>query len=92
MNPTAQAKPMLPKVEDHPAADVVIYDGDCIFCQRQVARLHRWDGGNRLAFVSLHHPWVLEHLPQLSREALMREMYVVTPAGDTYAGAGRSVI
>jgi predicted DCC family thiol-disulfide oxidoreductase YuxK len=71
---------------EHPA-DVVIYDGDCPFCRAQVARLARWDGGGRLAFASLHDPWVRDRFPDLSREQLMQQMYVVTRDGRRYAGA-----
>jgi predicted DCC family thiol-disulfide oxidoreductase YuxK len=71
---------------EHPA-DLVIYDGDCPYCQAQVARLARWDGRGRLAFVSLHDPWVTDRFPDLSREQLMQQMYVVTHDGRRYAGA-----
>ena len=71
---------------EHPA-DVVIYDGDCPFCRAQVARLARWDGRGHLAFVSLHDPWVADRFPDLSREQLMQQMYVVTRDGRRYAGA-----
>ena len=47
---------------------LVLYDGECSFCTRGVSRLNRLDGGNRLAFVSLHDPLVAERYPDLSHD------------------------
>ena len=82
-----RTQPKLPSPRDLPQADVVIYDGDCAFCRRQVNRLARWDGGDRLAFVSLHDPLVAERYPDLSRDQLMEQMYLVSPDGRRYGGA-----
>jgi predicted DCC family thiol-disulfide oxidoreductase YuxK len=80
--------PQLPTIEDNPQADVVIYDGECRFCTRQVERLARWDrSGRRLAFVSLHDPRVAERWPDLSHEMLMEQMYVVDREGRQRGGA-----
>lgn len=72
----------LPSPLEFPRADVVIYDGRCVFCQGQVKNLRRFDGRNRLAFISLHDPWVLEQFPDLTHEQMMDQMYLV-PATDT---------
>lgn len=77
----------LPTPTEHPAADVVIYDGHCRFCTNQVQKLARWDGLGRLAFLSLHDGEVAKRYPQLSYDDLMKQMYVVTAAGKQYAGA-----
>ncbi|MDX1964801.1 MAG: DUF393 domain-containing protein [Pirellulales bacterium] len=77
----------LPTPADLPTADVVIYDGECRFCQAQVARIHAWDGRGRLAFVSLHDPLVAQRWPQLTHQQLMAEMHLVTAAGQIYRGA-----
>jgi len=68
-------------------SDVVIYDGECNFCRGQVERLRRWDSGGKLAYISLHDPRVSMRFPGLTREALMEQMYVVTPQGNQYGGA-----
>ena len=78
----------LPTPAENPAADVVIYDGHCRFCMNQVQKLARWDGKRRLAFVSLHDPEIAKHYPNLSYDDLMKQMYLVTPAGAQYFGAG----
>jgi predicted DCC family thiol-disulfide oxidoreductase YuxK len=68
---------MLPTPHDHPNAEVVIYDGHCQFCTAQVRRLHRWDGKKRLAFISLHDPFVADHYPDLSIEQMMQALYFI---------------
>ena len=68
---------VLPAPADHPEADVVIYDGQCRFCTGQVQRLARWDGKQRLAFLSLHDSQVAENYPDLTHEMLMDQMYVI---------------
>ena len=70
-----------------PGSDVVIFDGQCRFCQKQVLRLDRFDGGQRLSYLSLHDPRVRRQYPDLSHEQLMQEMYVVSPEGTRYGGA-----
>ena len=72
---------------ERPEADVVIYDGECSFCTRQVRRLDRFDGGNRLAFVSLHDPLVAERFPDLSHDDMMRQMYIIDQRGNRHGGA-----
>jgi predicted DCC family thiol-disulfide oxidoreductase YuxK len=77
----------LPSPTGLPSAEVVIYDGECQFCTRQVARLARWDGRGRLAFLSLHDPVVSERYPDLSHERLMEEMVLITRDGRRLGGA-----
>lgn len=77
----------LPTPEALPDADVVIYDGHCKFCQAQVERIHWWDGGGRLSYLSLHDPRVAERYPDLTHEMLMEKMYIVDRAGNRYGGA-----
>ncbi|HVX11931.1 MAG TPA: DUF393 domain-containing protein [Pirellulales bacterium] len=77
----------LPTPDERPGADVVIYDGHCRICTAQISRLARWDWGGRLSYLSLHDPRVAERYPDLSHDALMKEMYVVDAAGRRRAGA-----
>lgn len=77
----------LPEPADRPSSDVVVYDGDCQFCCRQVSRLNWLDRGQRLSFLSLHDPAVARLLPEMSHDQLMKEMLVVTPQGQKYGGA-----
>jgi predicted DCC family thiol-disulfide oxidoreductase YuxK len=77
----------LPTPESRPGSHIVIYDGNCEFCTAQVRRLHRWDSGKRLSFLSLHDPQVNSRFPDLTHQQLMDEMLVVTPEGKRYGGA-----
>ena len=77
----------LPTPEERPDADVVIFDGHCRFCTGQVQRLNRWDGGGRLAFLSLHDPVVAQRYPDLSHDQLMQDMYLVDRQGHRHRGA-----
>lgn len=77
----------LPDPAQRPKADIVIYDGNCQFCRRQVERLEYLDRGGRLAFVSLHNPLVAERFPDLTHEQMMEQMYVVDQAGRRHGGA-----
>src|SRR5262245_43631699 len=77
----------LPSPAERPEADVVIYDGHCQFCRRQVKRLNWFDCQKKLAYVSLHDPEVASRYPDLSHEQLMREMVVVERGGRRHGGA-----
>lgn len=77
----------LPIPEDLPNADVVIFDGKCVFCIGQVRNLLKLDGGERLSFMSLHDPEVTERYPDLTYDQMMEQMYVIDSAGSRYGGA-----
>ena len=73
---------------DLPDSDIVIYDVNCKFCIGQVERLSRWDGADRLSFISLHDPFVAEFYPELDHDELMKQMYVIDrQSGGFYGGA-----
>ena len=67
----------LPDPDERPAADLIIFDGQCRFCRGQVERLARWDYRQRLAFISVHDPRVRERFPNLTHEQLMQDMYLI---------------
>lgn len=75
---------VLPTPQQYPQADVIIYDGNCVFCTKQVHNLKRLDGKNRLAFVSLHDPFVARHFPDLRPDQLMKQIYLVPHGVDGY--------
>lgn len=79
---------MLPDPDQFADRDVVIYDGRCGFCQKQVNNLSRLDRGkSRLAYISLHDERVAERYPELTHERLMSEMVVVDQSGTAHGGA-----
>ena len=77
----------LPSPAERPDADVVIYDGNCIFCEKQVRNLLWFDGGQRLSFMSLHDPEVTRRYPELTYDQMMDQMYVVDSEGNYHGGA-----
>ena len=70
-----------------PARDTVLYDGACRFCRRRVANLRTLDRGRRLDFVSLHDDRVAREFPELPRDRLLEEMFVVDTSGQARGGA-----
>jgi predicted DCC family thiol-disulfide oxidoreductase YuxK len=72
---------------DRPDGDIVIFDGHCKFCRRQVHRIFRADRSGRLAFVSLHDPLVAQRWPDLSHDQLMSKMTIVDRRGKRHGGA-----
>ena len=77
----------LPTPSDRPDADVVIFDGKCVFCISQVRKLLWLDGGKRLSYMSLHDPETSIRFPDLTYDQLMKQMYVVDRAGHRFGGA-----
>ncbi len=76
----------------HPPAGegdaVVIYDGRCPFCTRQVERLKRFAGPDKkIRFESFQDPSVLARFPQLSYDDCMKEIKLVTAEGKIFGGA-----
>ena len=74
---TTEQTQTLPSPRDFPESDIVIYDGNCRFCVNQVRSLLRFDGRNRISFVSLHDPFVAEQFPDLSHDQLMEQMFLI---------------
>jgi predicted DCC family thiol-disulfide oxidoreductase YuxK len=84
---TASQPGRLPAPDDHPQADVLIYDGQCRMCRAQVGRIAKFDGQARVAFLSLHDPRVHERYPDLEHEAMMQQMVLVDGQGRRHWGA-----
>lgn len=78
--------PALPSPAERPDADVVIYDGECGICSGQIKKLSQWDGGGRLAYLSLHDPEVARRWPDMTHDRLMQEMAVVDRRGVRHWG------
>ena len=77
-----------PSPLDLPEADVVIYDGKCVFCQKSIVMLNRWVGKDQLCYVSLHDPWVAENVPDLTYDQLMKQVWLVSRKdGSKHGGA-----
>lgn len=77
----------LPDPDTRSHTDVVIFDGECRFCQSQVKNLRRVDLRSSLSFISLHDARVRQRYPDLTYDDLMDQMYVVAKDGSRYGGA-----
>ena len=77
----------LPGPSERPESDVVIFDGQCRFCTKQIRRFERCDRGRRLSYLSLHDSEVNRRYPNLTHQQLMDEMYVMDAKGGQHAGA-----
>ena len=71
----------------HPEQDTVLFDGECRFCQRQIAILRRLDVRRRFIYKSLHEPSVAADFPELSMEQLQEQMFVIDTQGNARGGA-----
>ncbi len=80
-----KTQPELPSPSELPDADVVIYDGKCVFCTSQVKNLKWFDGKNRIAFVSLHDEFVATNFPDLTHDQLMEQLYLVPNSESGYS-------
>jgi predicted DCC family thiol-disulfide oxidoreductase YuxK len=67
---------------------VVLYDGHCVFCTRQVKNLERLAGAGRFDELSFQEPGVLERFPGLTHDACMKAMQLVLADGRVYSGMG----
>ena len=76
----------LPSPDEHPNADVVLYDGDCRVCTAQVSKLPWWDCQKKLSYLSLHDPRVAERWPDLPHDRLMQEMCIIDTRGQQHWG------
>jgi predicted DCC family thiol-disulfide oxidoreductase YuxK len=81
-------RPELPDPDTLNDADVVIYDGECNFCSSAVYNIRRLDCcSNRISYISLHDSRVAERYPDLSRQQMMEQMYVVDQSDRRHGGA-----
>lgn len=77
----------LPDPDQYPGRDVVIWDGKCNFCRKQVERLRAFDRSDQLSYLSLHDPRVAERYSDLSQPQLMAQLWLVTQGGRKFGGA-----
>jgi predicted DCC family thiol-disulfide oxidoreductase YuxK len=66
---------------------VLIYDDDCPFCRRWVARFERWNRHQTVKPIPLHDPWAATVSGKTPAE-LARAMHFVAADGRVFAGAG----
>ena len=69
------------------ATTTVLYDGQCGFCRSQITLLRWLDLGGHLVTRSLHDPRVADDFPNIRKEDLLAQMYVIDPSGKARGGA-----
>lgn len=65
---------------------VVLYDGNCGFCEAQMRNLTALARPGAVQALNLHEPGVLARFPGLSHDECMTAMHLVTPEGRVYRG------
>ncbi len=65
---------------------LVVYDAECGFCRRTVAKLRTLDRSGRLRFRPLQDEALYRDEPRLSRAACQRTLHLVTEDGVIHAG------
>ncbi len=73
-----------PQLDELGGRDLLVFDGQCRFCQAAAKRL-LWLAGPMVHPVSLHEPGLLAALG-IDHEAAMEAMHLVTPLGFIYRG------
>jgi predicted DCC family thiol-disulfide oxidoreductase YuxK len=74
------------RVAHRPCKPVLIFDGDCGFCQRWVLRL-RAVTGERVECVPFQSVRVAGEFPELARDRLARSVHLVGTDGRVFRGA-----
>jgi predicted DCC family thiol-disulfide oxidoreductase YuxK len=66
---------------------LIIFDGDCGFCQKWIQRIMKWDRFNQFEYVSLQTPekWKIR-APHLTEEHLKQAMYAISPDHTIFVG------
>lgn len=66
---------------------VLVYDGDCPFCLKQIARIRRWDRAESFEYVPRRTPGLEERFPKLAEGDFNTGMRLVSPDGSIHVGA-----
>lgn len=66
---------------------IIVYDGDCPFCRKQIARIRRWDRAESFEYVPRRTPGLEERFPKLAEGDFNTGMRLVAPDGCIHVGA-----
>ncbi len=69
------------------AKPVVVYDGECSFCLRQIERIKRRDRCSQFEYVPRQSPELDERFPRLADDDFNSGMRLITPGGEILVGA-----
>ena len=74
-------------MRDPQTQSIVIYDGECAFCRRQISRIRRKDTHGKFAFVPRQTPGIEDRFPQLAQSDFNTGMRLVATDGRIFIGA-----
>ncbi len=66
---------------------VLVFDGECTFCRRQIARIRRYDRHGRFECVPRQTPGLTGRFPALGEGGFDTGMRLIMPDGRIYVGA-----
>ncbi len=66
---------------------VVVYDGLCLFCTKQVARMRKRDRFESFEYVARQTPGLDERFPQLAEGDFNAGMRLIPPSGEVFVGS-----
>jgi predicted DCC family thiol-disulfide oxidoreductase YuxK len=69
-----------------PSKPLLIYDGDCRFCRRQVSRCRRV-AADAVEYLPAQTDELRERFPELPLDTLLSAVHFITPAGTIHTGA-----
>jgi predicted DCC family thiol-disulfide oxidoreductase YuxK len=78
--------PNHPRIASPPARPLLIFDGDCDFCRRWVARWQRATG-DAVDYLPFQDESVAKKYPEISREAFAKAVHLFLPDGAVHTGA-----
>ena len=74
-------------MDDERARPVVVYDGECPFCLKQIERIQRRDRWARFEYTARQAPGLEARFPQLADQDFNSGMRLITPQGNIQVGA-----
>jgi len=74
------------RVANPPAKPLLIFDGDCTFCRRWIARWQQVTG-DRVDYLPAQDPQIAQRFPEIPAEAFTQSVQLVEPDGAVYSGA-----
>ena len=78
------------RVARPPARPLLIYDGDCDFCQRWLARWRRITG-ERLDYLPFQDASVAARFPEIPLDQFASAVHLIEPDGHVYRGAAAAL-
>jgi predicted DCC family thiol-disulfide oxidoreductase YuxK len=69
------------------ARPVVVYDGECPFCRKQIARIRCRDTSEQFEYVPRQNPTLIDRFPALGKSDFNTGMRLVLPCGQIHVGA-----